>query len=342
MALSQDLEQLIRSSVHLGQAKSNGFEQCKCADCNDYKERGGFKFEGNSIIFSCFNCGLKAVFNNDESKRPSNKFIALLAAFGIPTDVVKALVAKHIISIGSTPQAKKAALDVAAELEKWAPPKTIDAPEGELISIEANGSPWCEVARAYIESRGLTSHDYQFYVTDSKRYEGRLLIPFWHDGRLTYWQARSLDDSCIFPRYLNPTADKNKIIFNYDELLTGPSVEPLFISEGALDSISIGKRGAALNGSSISDWQLAELKKVARRGRKLIFVIDKNENGYNLGMKMLSEGWHVAVLPDGVDDANQGRVRFGKLWLLNHLATTSVSGLAGRLLLAAKCVRKKN
>lgn len=315
---------------------------CKCGSCNDYKERGGFKYDGDSIIYSCFNCGIKAVFNNADSKRPSNKFIQLLVAFGIQEDVIKALIAKNLISSGSLSKTNpQAAKEAAEKIEKWSPPKDIVSPSG-LVPIESDASPWSEVAREYLTTeRGLSPQDYQFFVSDDKGYEGRLIIPFWHGGRLIYFQARSLDDTLIEPRYLNPVVDKEKIIFNYDELVHGPTVEPLFITEGALDSISIGKRAVALNGSTLSEWQLAELKKVARRGRKLVFIIDKNENGYNLGMRALKEGWYVTVLPDGVDDSNAGRKRFGKLWLLNHVTSTAVTDLAGKLLLAAKCEKKK-
>ena len=342
MSLYQDLENLIRSHVHLGQEKGNGFEQCKCAGCDDYTDRGAFKFDGTVIGYNCFNCGRKLKFDSNEFKRPSSGFIQLLVAFGIQEDVIKALVAKNLIRSGSLSKTNPQAVKEAAEkIEKWSPPKDIVSPSG-LIPIESDASPWSEVAREYLTTeRGLSPQDYQFFVSDDKRYEGRLIIPFWHGGRLIYFQARSLDDALIEPRYLNPVVDKEKIIFNYDELVNGPTVEPLFITEGALDAISIGKRAVALNGSTLSDWQLAELKKVARRGRKLVFIIDKNENGYNLGMRALKEGWYVTVLPDGVDDSNAGRKRFGKLWLLNHVTSTAVTDLAGKLLLAAKCEKKK-
>jgi hypothetical protein len=344
MSLYQDLETLIRSHVSLSRPNGLGFEQCKCRDCDDYKDRGAFKFDGYVIGYNCFNCGLKLKFDSVEHKRPSKRFISLLVSFGAQEDVIKALVAKNIIASGSLAKpipGQMTAKEATEEIERWAPPKTIDTPSG-WVPIESDASPWSLVAREYLASRALTPQDYQFYVSDDMYYEGRIIIPFWHAGRLTYFQARSLDDTIISPRYINPhQVDKDKIIFNYDELINGPTVEPLFVSEGAIDAISIGKRGIALNGSTVSDWQMAELKKVARRGRKLIFIIDKHENGYNLGMKVLKEGWHVTVLPDGVDDANKGRVRFGKLWLLNHVTSTAVTDLAGRLLLASKCEKKK-
>lgn len=341
MSLYQDLEALIRSQISLGRENGLGWEQCKCADCDDYKERGAFRFDGSIIGYNCFNCGLKLQFDSNEYKRPSKRMIEMLVRFGIQEDVIKALVAKNLIQSGSLSNTTNAAKEAAEKLEKWSPPKEFVKPTS-WVPLESGLSPWCEVAIEYLKvKRALTPQHYGFFVSDDRAYEGRLIIPFWHGDRLIYWQGRSLDDGIFSPRYINPTAEKEKIIFNYDELQGGPSVEPLFITEGAIDAISIGKRAVALNGSTISDWQHTELKKVARRGRKLIFVIDKNENGYNLGMKALKEGWSVTVLPDGVDDSNKGLVRFGKLWLLSHLTSTAVNDFAGKLLLEAKCEKRK-
>jgi hypothetical protein len=145
-----------------------------------------------------------------------------------------------------------------------------------------------------------------------------------------------MDDTAKL-RYLNPSIDKEKLIFNYNELLDGSGV--LYVTEGAIDALSIGP-AIAISDSHLSEWKLDELKKAVTRGRRLVFVIDKNLPGYKLGLKALKEGWSVAVMPDGIDDANQCRRKFGRLWLLNHLNTTSVSGFAGEVLLRMKCERK--
>jgi hypothetical protein len=338
VTLSNDLEDLIRQNVSLGKASSGGFESCKCSDCDDYKARGGFKFEGDNIVYSCFNCGLKTGFFGGDAKMFGGKFLKLLVSFGIPEEQLKHLRAKHVITVG--PKAQKTVQQVAEDIVKYAPPKSIEPP-GNMHLVSEDTSPWCIVAREYLSTRALSSADYDFFISEESYHEGRLITLFWHGDRLIYWQARSMDPS-IEPRYHNPyDADKDKIIFNYDELSTGPSVEPLFVVEGALDAISIGKRACAINGSTLSEWQFNELKKVARKGRKLIFIIDPDLNGYNLGIKVLKEGWHITMMPAGVGDANKARIRFGKLWLLNHITSTAVTDIAGKLLLTARCEKKK-
>ena len=328
-----ELESLIRRYVKLGKRSPKGFEPCNCSICNDYKPRGGFKFDGEVIGFHCFNCAYDTKFDPTTYRTPSDKFKSLLKGFGITDDELTLIIGKAFVERQGQPL-------VSGETARpqWSPPRAIEPPK-HLHPIIGDGSPWCEIARLYLsEERGLDPACYSFFVSDEPKLLGRLIIPFFHRDRLTYYQARSMDDVTIQPRYANPPAtDKEKLIFNYDELLDGTG--PLYVTEGAFDALSIGP-ACALSGSTLGEWKLQELKKAAARGRRIVFVIDKNKNGFDLGLEVLKEGWHVAVMPNGVDDANQCLKKFGRLWLLNHLATTQVSDVAGQVLLRMKCAQQ--
>lgn len=326
-----ELESLIRSYVKLGKRTGKGFEQCICASCNDYKLRGGFKFDGDVIGYHCFNCGLDTKFDPSEYKTPSEKFRGLLGSFGIPEDEISKAVGKAFI-------ARQGQTTVKGVSDKpvWSPPKTVEPPPGNVLSVMSDDSPWCEIARLYLTERALDPAAYPYMVSDHKDLIGRVIIPYTHRDRLIYWQGRALDDT-MEPRYKNPTVDKEKLIFNYDEISNGNG--NLYVTEGAIDALSIGP-AVALSDSHVSEWKFVELRKAAERGRKIIFVIDKNKVGYDLGQAALKEGWSVVVMPDGIDDANRCRIKFGRLWLLNHLASSHVSGVAGEVLLRMKCDRK--
>ena len=146
-----------------------------------------------------------------------------------------------------------------------------------------------------------------------------------------------MDDEEISPRYKNPSVEKNNIFFNMDELYRYTD-EPLFVTEGPLDALSIGKNAIAILGSSLSEFKIQELLKVADK-RKVIFVIDKNLNGKKLGNEILNmePKMYVATFPDNVDDANDALQKYGKLWLISHLMTNSASGFAGKLMLELNC-----
>lgn len=323
-----ELESLIRRYVKLGKRSPKGFEACRCPICSDYKERGGFIMRADTIGWHCFNCGYDTKFDASVYKTPSEKFKRLLLAFGVPEDELSLVIGKSFI------ERRDQAPTGQQPRPTWTPPKAIDPPPGVPMSIMSDASPWCEIARDYLRERGLDPAAYPYMVTESL--PGRVIIPYTHRDRLIYWQGRALTDA-IQPRYYNPpVSDKEKLLFNYDELTDGANV--LYVTEGALDALSIGP-ATAMSDSHVSEWKLAELRKAASRGRRIVFVVDKNKVGADLGRAALKEGWSVVVLPDGVDDANQGLRRFGRLWLLNYLASNAVDGVAGEVLLRMKCAR---
>lgn len=117
--------------------------------------------------------------------------------------------------------------------------------------------------------------------------------------------------------------------------------DPLFVTEGPLDALSIGNNAVALLGSTLSEFRERELKKMATR-RKIIFVIDKNSNGYKLGQKVLKHSdleWYITCFPDNLDDSNDALNKYGKLWLISHITSTATKGVAGKALLEVRCER---
>jgi len=334
----EDLESLIRRYIILGKLSPKGFHIVKCQVCNDYQERGGFKFEGESVGYSCFNCSVKARYDPEKSRHSiSESMKSVLIAFGVPEDEIKKTISLRFFKakdeeIKTNPDGTKKPV---VEL----PSKVCKLPEGS-VSVTSNDSPWCEVARFYLRARGLDPFDLECYVTDHKSYEGRVIIPYLFRSKIIYWQGRALDSS-IEPRYKNPVVEKENIFFNMDEIYRYTS-EPLFVTEGPLDAWSIGRNAVATLGSSLSEFQIKELKKAAAR-RKVIFVIDKNKNGFKLGTMVLEDEnieWYVAIFPDNVEDANDALIELGKLFIATHLVTTAAKGFQGKLLLKMKCFKR--
>jgi len=327
-----DLESLIRSYVPLGKRSPKGYETCKCAYCNDYKVRGGFKFESGGVHYQCFNCS--ASEGHFAGRHTISKELkAILITFGIPEGEIDRTVAQAFF---------KEKPELAGAVKVESKPTGLELPTLEMslpdksVLVSSNASPWCEVAKFYLEARTLKVSDYQWYVTDETAYAGRLLIPYYFRDRIIYWQGRSLDDEIFTPRYKNPSVEKHNIFFNMDEIYRY-TTDPLFVSEGPLDAISIGKNAIALVGSTLTDFKRSELRKAAKR-RRVVFVIDKNLNGYKLGKEVLEDdpNFYVTAFPDNVDDANDALQKLGRLWVTTHLATTACKGFQGKLLLQMK------
>lgn len=327
---NETIETLIRRYVVLGPTSATGFETVKCAACNDYQIRAGFKFDGDSVFYSCFNCSCKAGYDPEKDKHSiKSKMKDVLLSFGIPeTEIVKT------ISFNFFKERKGDVKELSKPSSLELPNKEISLPKDSVL-VTSGSSPWCEVAQQYLATRSLKSTDFDWYVTESASYVGRILIPYFFKGKIIYWQGRSMDDDTISPRYKNPTVEKKNIFFNMDEIYRYTS-EPLFVTEGPLDAISIGSNAVAILGSTLTEFKLAELRKVATR-RKIIFVIDKNENGKKLAKTVIEEGWSIVCLPDNYEDANHGLQELGKIWLISLLTTTAKDGFAAKLQIEMSC-----
>lgn len=323
----ESLESVIRRHVVLGPRSAQGFEQVKCALCKDYKVRAGFKFEQGTIGYNCFNCGAKTIFKDTDTVL-SKKMRQILTAFGVPADEVTRSVAGRFFN----PKAQTE----AAPKKKVHYPQEVKLPARSVL-ITSEENPWCEVAREYLAVRGFNAHFYPFYVSPETNYEGRIIIPFFMRGKIVYWQARAMDRD-EEPRYRSPMVPRDMIVFNHDALeqdfapihQLGPS--PLFVTEGTMDALSLWPNAIALAGSSLNEHVEGMIKRCSDRGRRVIFVLDRDKDGAKLGKKViqLDYGWEVASLP--VKDANEAINVYGKLWTLQHLASTAVKGVAGQLL----------
>lgn len=324
------LEDLIRAHVILGERSPKGYETVKCAYCNDYKVRGGFNFDGEVVNYHCFNCSTHARYDPSENRHfISKKMRDILIAFGIPDEEITKTISLNFFKN----KEETVKIDKPGEKELSLPYKEVPLPKKSVL-VSSNESPWCEVAKVYLESRALPVDSYQFYVSDDPHYEGRLIIPYFFRNKIIYWQGRSLDGS-IEPRYKNPSVEKDNIFFNMDEVYRYTS-DPLYVAEGPIDSISIGQNSVALLGSTLTEFKIKALKDAAKR-RKVIFILDKNRNGYKLCENVLKEGegiqWYVTSFPDNIEDANDARKKLGKLWIASHLSTSAVKGFNAKLLL---------
>jgi hypothetical protein len=334
MNTTETLETLIRRYVFLGKRSRKGYEVVKCAKCNDYKERGGFKFEGETVHYQCFNCGLSTGYDPSLARHSiSEKFKSVLLSFGIPEQDIDRTISFNFFR--NKPEEDKTE---KKERTVTIPTTEVPLPTGSVL-VSSQSSPWCEIAENYLKSRSLSSKDFNFYVTDETSYVGRILIPYYFREKIVYWQGRSMDDELISPRYKNPSVDKDNIFFNMDELYRYTE-DPLFVTEGPLDAISVGRNAIALTGSTLSEFRLTELRKVARR-RRVIFVLDKNLNGKKLGLQILSESeehkFYVTCFPDNIDDSNDALQELGRLWMISHLTSTACKGFAGKVMIELNC-----
>ena len=125
----------------------------------------------------------------------------------------------------------------------------------------------------YLKRRGITQDiikKYKIGYTTGGRYVGRIIIPSYDkEGELNYWVGRSYTKQK--PKYLNPDADKEKIIFN-ECCLNWDS--DIYLVEGPFDHIVV-HNSIPMLGKNISDKLMLEILKKATAN--IIILLDGGE-----------------------------------------------------------------
>jgi DNA primase len=164
-----------------------------------------------------------------------------------------------------------------------------------------------------------------------KRWHGRLIIPFYRDNKLIFYQGRSLTGKG--GRYINSTVSSDAVIlYNYNELAK-PSNDPLFITEGFFDAYHLN--GIAINGNELNP---KKINVINQSRRQKIYVPDRYGNGRQAALNAIDAGWSVSI-PDVGDckDINQAIVRFGYMYVYKSLMDSVTTGFKAKVAINALC-----
>lgn len=316
------LEDLIRQNVQF-EGSNRHWNHCKCKVCGDYKIRASFAFEADKIGFNCFNCSTTASYKVG-SRKVFDEFRNVLNSFGISNGEIDLELGQLFFSKEAVQAAKeKKKLEILA----------IELPKGSYKLEKNEEDIWTLVAEEYLKSRGFSLDSYDWYLSNDKQFRDRLIIPYFKDSKIIYWDARSFDDKAS-KRYISAPVQKDGILFNYDELNKNLD-KPLFVTEGAFDALSIN--GVGLGGSKLYKQKADALQKSRRRKIVVIDKKDKQNNGYKLGIDVLALGWDITFTSSDDLDVNGSLKKYGKLWTLKDLLNNTVSGLSAKLALDLKC-----
>ena len=308
MQKSKLLSDLISTKLFLGPESASGFRAIKCACCNDHSPRGGFKFENNYVIYNCFNCGISLVHEEFSAKFNRNTK-NILSAFGITeaelTDI------SNSIFFSSTIDDHEPEISLA-DLRKpnFATPEVALPNSCYLLGNDAHYDLQIPILE-YLESRQIDPIKNKLMYSLDPNFLRRVIIPFWKDEKIIYWQARAIDR--IKRRYLNCIISKEAVLYGYSELYRWSSA-PLFVTEGVFDAMQVN--GVSILGSVINQTKLQLLNKSKRR---LVFVIDRDENGHKLGKFALDNNWEITFVDINADDINDSINKFGKLFTIYSL-----------------------
>jgi hypothetical protein len=126
-------------------------------------------------------------------------------------------------------------------------------PDGyKRLTDTVNGYRGKDEAMRYLKNRGITNRMIDYYdigFTMEGKFFGRIIIPSYDaNGTLNYFIARSFIKT-VFPKYKNPDAEKQLIIFNEHKVNKDCTI---YLVEGAFDHMPV-PNSIPLLGKIISD-----------------------------------------------------------------------------------------
>ena len=293
------LADIIQRKLYLGPANARGFHEVKCEVCHDHSVRAGFRFDGDTVGYHCWNCGSKARYE-ERSGKLSRNFKQILAAFGITKEDLQQL--RSSIFNFQKAEAQEVSLDDLKKVKLFTP--EVSLPD-RCFPIGADCHHEIQIPLVeYLESRKVDPLAIQAHFSLEPRFIGRVIIPFWREGKIIYWQARHIEKG-VKPRYLNSDIARDAVMYGYDELFTWKDT-PVFVNEGVFDAIAVS--GVCTLGSSLNEAKIEILKRCHRR---VIFVVDRDTGGGIFGQTALDNGWEITYVDERASDASDSVIKFG-------------------------------
>ena len=280
----------------------------------DTRKRAGIRFDGNSIVYNCFNCKFSTGWQPGAPF--GEKMKTLTRWLGAGEDTIKELVfeamkteseeyspEQHETTVGFT---DKELPEGAMPLLDW-----VNSEYFKEVSLEL------EPVIAYVVSRGYDPFDGNFYWSPSPGYEQRVMIPFKWQGRIVGNTARKIIDGK--PKYLSD--QHPHFVFNFDQ--QADNQRYIFVCEGPFDALALG--GVALLTNEIAEQQARIINSL---GAEVIVIPDQDRAGLVLFDRASELNWSVAMpnwadnVKDVADEVNQ----YGKLFVLVDAIKTAQKG----------------
>jgi hypothetical protein len=312
------LKELIEKYIELpSTANSTGWFVVKCMCCNDYKKRGGFLFNDTSVSYNCFNCQTKAISNNISI---SEYMVKILKDFNIPDEEFKRF-KLQALSKPTTATTTNSTQITVKELQL--------PPHFYKLKVDC-GDVWSDIALEYLQYERCITDNANYFLSagnktaSEKKWYGRLIIPYYKQGKLIFYQGRDLTGTKK-QRYMNSEAS-GTVLHNYDELYR-KTTDPLFVVEGYFDAYHLN--AVAIQGNNLSEDKIKEINQTKRRK---IYIPDKFGNGIKPALIAIDQGWDVST-PDigSCKDVNAAIKKYGTLYVKRSILASTHSGFKAKI-----------
>lgn len=320
----KSLEEVIRQYIPIPAMPTNqGWYRVLCRKCMDHGRKGkraGFRFDGDVVGYHCFNCGANPKYDPHEQTKVSKQMEEVLTAFGVPPEELNAVMFKALQERGQS-------TDHVPESTLKLEPQEIELPYHFYKLGSKENDKYTELAEYYLEERGLDPYAYPYYLSDGGKekwnqdWKARLIIPFYKNNKLIFYQGRDLLDSRT-NKYKSVDVSRDNIFYGYDQI-TKYSQDPLYVLEGYFDANVVS--GAASLSNELTEHQLEILR---RSPRPKVIIPDRHGSGFVMANQAIQEGWSVSIPPDhdfDAKDISDAMKKYGKLYVLRIIKENIVS-----------------
>ncbi len=298
----------------------------------DTRKRAGVRFDGNGIVYNCFNCKFSTGWQPGSPF--GEKMKTLVRWMGASEDTVKELVFEALKTEADdyeSPEyqpkiefAEKALPEHAMSLMDWG-----NLLEGEIE--EKLGPQFVEMLR-YLMSRGYDNpFNHDFYWSPAPGYIDRVIVPFRWQGKIVGNTARKITDGK--PKYLSD--QHPHFVFNFDAQQEDQKY--IIVCEGPFDALAIN--GVALLTNDVAEQQSRIINSLRA---EVIVIPDQDRSGLVLFDRAAELDWSVAMpnWDDDVKDVADAVQRYGKLFVIVDAIKTAQKGSV-RINLAKKQQEQK-
>lgn len=189
--------------------------------------------------------------------------------------------------------------------------KVLNMPEGFNLIGSNLDTTIGKISVKYLKGRGFDISKLRslgWGYCDSGDLFGYIVIPFYDEGKLIYYNARKFIGNG--PRYKNPNSNssglgKSFILYNKEALSIYNMV---YICEGAINATVMGEKAIASSGKAVSRYQINEIIKSPVKKVNIILDPDAKVKAIDLALHLCStKKVKVVILPESKDVNDLGK-----------------------------------
>lgn len=282
----------------------------------DTRKRAGVRFDGDGIVYNCFNCKFSTGWQPGSPF--GEKMKTLCRWLGGNDDDIKEMIFESMKT--EAPEYQAEAHQAKIEFEN----KDLPDDSKTLFEWACNSSELSTELQQnlidtiqYVISRGFDPNEKNFYWSPSAGYSERVILPYFYQGRIVGNTARKIKKGT--PKYLSD--QHPHFVFNIDAQKEDQKY--VFVLEGQFDALSVG--GVGLLTNEIADQQSRIINSL---GHEVIVIPDQDKAGLVLFDRAMELNWSVATptWDDDVKDAAEAVQRYGKLFVIVDAIKTAQKG----------------